>query len=126
MLKRLKRDPISVENPAYPGTPDVNYADGWIELKQLEKWPARLDTVASIAHYTQQQRVWLRRRWLISHNAWLLLAVGRDWLLFDGLTAFQKVGKVTKSELFDVAFCAWTGQPDDIVFDAALRRGENA
>lgn len=116
MLSRVHRDPISVENSAYPGTPDVNYADGWIELKALEKWPARKSTPVRIGHFTQQQKVWLRRRWKISRNAWLLLVVGAEWLLFDGETAFLKVGKSSRSELFDVAFCSWMWQPSNTDF----------
>ena len=52
-------DAISVENPAYPGTPDVNFVEGWVELKWIRAWPAREKTVVKIDHYTQQQRVWL-------------------------------------------------------------------
>ena len=123
-LKAQKRDPISVENRVYPGTPDVNYVEGWIELKVLEAWPVRASTIVSIDHYTQQQRVWLRRRWLVAKNAWLLLTIKRDWLLFDGLVAFRKVGRVTKSELFEVAFCSWIGQPSSSELVAALDNGE--
>ena len=36
---------VRVENAVEAGTPDVNYcidgAEGWIELKQLDRWPAR-------------------------------------------------------------------------------------
>jgi hypothetical protein len=124
MLSAVHRDPISVENSAYPGTPDVNYCDGWIELKVLESWPARESTPARIDHFTQQQRVWLRRRWLIGGNAWLLLVVGREWLLFDGQTAFLSVGKVSRSELFEVAFCSWVRQPCNTSFVNELESGK--
>lgn len=124
MLRKMHRDPISVENSAYPGTPDVNYADGWIELKALDRWPKRANTIVRPRHFTQQQKVWLRRRWRVSQNAWLLLAVGREWLLFDGQTAFEKVGRSSRLELMGVAFYTWIGQPSAQVFVDALDEGK--
>lgn len=89
-------DPISVENPAHPGTPDVNCTAGWVELKQLEAWPVRESSVVRVKHFTPQQRVWLSRRWEANRRAWLLLRVGRlataSWLLLDGAYAARHLG----------------------------------
>jgi hypothetical protein len=101
-LSAARLDPVRVENPIHPGTPDVNLCDGrWIELKQIPGWPARATTVARIDHFTPQQRVWLYRRWKFAPGSTLLLLevirVGQ-WLLFDGDVAAKIVGRVTESE----------------------------
>lgn len=97
-------DAVAVENPAYPGTPDVNYVEGWIELKHKDYWPqVGEDRNILIPHFTQQQRVWLIKRWHRKGNCFLLLQVAQSWLLFDGLTAGNIVGRCTKQELYDHA-----------------------
>jgi hypothetical protein len=108
-LNKRGLDACSVENPAYPGTPDVQHLYGWIELKWLEKWPAREDTTVRLPHFSPQQRCWLARRFKACEKlktdiglAYLLLYVEetKEHLLFDGLTAALKVGK----EGYDRAF----------------------
>jgi hypothetical protein len=102
VLVVAKLDPVRVENPIHPGTPDVNLATGlWIELKSLPAWPLRPTTNVRIAHYTPQQRVWLYRRWKCAPGSTqLLLEVRADkqWLLFDGDVAAKFVGRVTAEE----------------------------
>lgn len=113
-LTRAGYDATSVENPAYPGTPDVQYIGGWLELKYLEDWPKREETTVRIEHFSPQQRVWLLRRYLAclkrDHrygSGWLVLYVAstKDWLVFDGETAARQVAKdgVNKEELFKIA-----------------------
>lgn len=106
-LNKLKLNAFSVENPALPGTPDVAYAHGWAELKYADKWPAYTDTALRLPHFTTQQRVCLRRGWLCTQNWWLCLQVSkpRDWLVFDGGTASQCVGKdgYNKERLMEIA-----------------------
>ena len=97
------RDAVSVENPAYPGTPDVNYVEGWIELKWEREFPKKADSVFRVEHFSPQQRVWLHRRHRKGGKCWLLLQVGKEWMLFDGMTAFEIVGKVCKQELINKA-----------------------
>lgn len=97
VLVAAKLDPVRVENPIYPGTPDVNLATGsWIELKTIEAW--KLDRrVTLIRHFTPQQRVWLYRRWKSAPGTThLVLEVRalRLWLLFDGDVAAKIVGRV--------------------------------
>ena len=97
-LLAAKLDPVRVENPIHPGTPDVNLCDGrWIELKCIPGWPVRVTTVVRIPHFTPQQRVFLYRRWRYAPGSTLLLLEvmsERQWLLFDGDVAAKIVGRV--------------------------------
>jgi hypothetical protein len=102
ILLAAKLDPVRVENPIYPGTPDVNLANGsWMELKCIARWPARATSAVSIRHFTPQQRVWLYRRWKYAPGSTLLLLEVRaegQWLLFDGDVAAKVVGRATTAE----------------------------
>jgi len=113
-LTKAGLDSTSVENPAYPGTPDIQFIGGWIECKWVEDWPKKEETTVRIPHFTQQQRVWLLRRWVASNKSaqhyavgWLVLYVAstRDWLIFDGETAALHVAKegANKARLFEIA-----------------------
>ena len=108
VVKALKPlDAWSVENPCRPGTPDVNFIEGWCELKHKDNWPVRKTTIIRLPHFTPQQRLHLRRRWHLGGNAYLLLQIAQDWLLFDGKAAAEFVGKVTRAELESVANAVW-------------------
>ncbi len=99
---------VPIESPATgSGIPDVNFADGWIELKWLRAWPARESTVVHLDHFTQQQRIWLRKRAAVSPNVWLLLQCRREWLLFSGKDAAWFVGNLTRDGLYGVARRVW-------------------
>jgi len=102
VLLAAKLDPVRVENPIHPGTPDVNLSTGvWIELKCIPGWPVRASTNVRIAHYTPQQRVWLHQRWKYAPGTtFLLLEVisVQQWLLFDGDVAAKIVGRRTTAE----------------------------
>lgn len=102
-LLKARLDPVRVENPIHPGTPDVNLADGrWVELKCIPRWPRRASTVVRIDHFTPQQRVWLFRRWHFAPGSTLLLLEvqsEKQWLLFDGDVAARVVGRVPVVEL---------------------------
>jgi len=99
---------ISVENPALPGTPDVNYVEGWIELKWLRSWPANDETPVRFEHFTPQQRVWHIRRRRKGGRSWVLVQCRRDWLLFDGAVAALKLNFMTKTDMFVHATKFWT------------------
>ena len=98
---------VPVENPAKPGTPDVNYIEGWIELKWLRRWPAREETIVRLEHFTVQQRRFLRDRWQRGGRCWLLLQVGREWLLFTGQDAHDYVGQMSRGGLYRCARVRW-------------------
>lgn len=122
VIRRLKPvDAVAVENPVYPGTPDVNYIDGWLELKWLRRWPKKEETIVRLEHYTPQQRLWLRRRTLRGGRAFLLLQVGKEWLLFKH-PELQDVGKVTKKVLKETAHFYWpTGLNNEELIYALTR-----
>ena len=96
-------DAVAVENPAYPGTPDVNFVEGWIELKWLRNWPVRETSKVPVPHFTPQQRVWLRKRQAAGGNVFLLLQCKKEWLLFDGDTAAKSIDIATRAELIQRA-----------------------
>lgn len=98
---------IAVENPVLPGTPDVNYVGGWIELKWARSWPVRPDSIVRIDHYTVQQRVFAYKRRKAGGQCWWLLQVKKEWLLLDGAVAALHVNRATRQELIDLAERYW-------------------
>ena len=111
---------IAVENPVLPGTPDVNYIEGWIELKWLRSWPVR-DGVVTIPHFTPQQRVWHYRRRKAGGTAWFLLQCKREWLLLDGAVAAMHVNKSTRIELIGLSERYWPNGLDVLDLVERLR-----
>lgn len=113
VIRALKPiDAVSVENRVGPGTPDVNFIDGWVELKSLDTKPKRLDTTKiKIDHYTPQQRAWILKRWMKGGKVFLLLQLEKEWFLFDGMYAARHVGKVVYQELIDNAVAYWPKKP---------------
>lgn len=102
MLTEAGLDAGSVENSAGPGTPDVQYVGGWIELKWIENWPKKAGTPVVIPHFTPQQRCWAIRRYVADPKGiWLILEVGetKEWLLFRGVDV-REIGKtLTQDQL---------------------------
>lgn len=98
---------IAVENPVLPGTPDVNYVEGWIELKWIRAWPKGVDTVVRIPHYTVQQRIWHIKRRRAGGQAWWMLRCRSEWLLMDGALAAIHVNNATKAELIALSGRHW-------------------
>ncbi len=117
-LHAIRADPPGVA----AGTPDVNYIEGWIELKWLRRWPKRETTIVRIEHFTDKQRDWLNDRYNLGGNAWLLLQVQREWLLFTGRDAYDYVGKLTRNGLYRCSRIRWTNGLKDKELIECLRR----
>lgn len=100
---------LAVENPVCPGTPDVNYVEGWLELKSLAAWPDDPITPLSVGHFTPQQRLWLRKREIAGGRIHMLLKVADDWLLISGAAAATYVGKANREFLVSVSDKVWEG-----------------
>jgi len=106
ILKEL--DAFSVENIVRPGTPDINFIPGWLELKWLREWPGNADkSPVLIPHFTLQQRSFLRQRSRAEGSCWVLLQVGREWILLDGWIAAKWLGKATRKELIRMSTKYW-------------------
>ena len=95
---------IAVENPARVGTPDVNYAGGWIELKWLRQWPVKPETPVRFPHFTLTQKAWITQRAKVGGNIWVLIQCKKDWLIFDGPTAVTKSWPSTRLHMAIVLF----------------------
>ena len=126
VVKRLLADydPVAVENGiACPGTPDLECTLGWIELKATNNWPARESTVVRLDHdLSPQQRIWLVRRHRAGARCWVLLTVGRDWLLFGPEDAARHLGKSTKAEMYKLAIATWDTTPTSEQLITCLRK----
>ena len=99
-------DAVRVETGDKDGIPDVNHKHGWIELKVTE-WPARPDTPVDFGHYTQQQRVWHKRRTRAGGRVHLLVRIGTDVLLLRGDVAAMVCGTANREELIAAASRHW-------------------
>lgn len=112
VLVGAKLDPVRVENTVGSGTPDVNYTEGWIELKFAKYWPKREATPLRLDHFVPEQRAWLTKRRKAGGKAFVLLKVGSDeWLLFEGLCAALYLGYEPKERLYDLVIARWTRKP---------------
>jgi len=126
-MVKMKLDPVRVENPALPGTPDVNYIEGWTELKHADRWPPRGGPLQLNHPPTPEQRTWLLRRWHNGGNCWLTLRVGREWLIFRGcdvitLWSDTRDAPPNKQELVNAAAYRAIGPADVALFLARGRR----
>lgn len=96
-------DAMRVENPCLPGTPDIEFIGGWVELKKLDEWPKRATTPVRLPHFTPQQRLWLTRRTEKGGLSLLLLQVSREYLLLYGDQAATLIGQANQAELREAA-----------------------
>ena len=94
---------IPVENKVKEGTPDINCRYGWIECKKLATWPARADTCpVRLKHPILDTQVrWITKRAKTGELVLVCLQVARDWFFFDGVLACQKLGNMTRPEMFE-------------------------
>lgn len=111
-LKRAGLHAFAVENACLPGTPDVAYADGWIELKQIDERPKLSRTAIKVDHFTKRQRIFLEDHWEAGGNAFLLIQVERTYFLFDGDDAAKHVGDLSWAEMHRYSRAYWDSQQE--------------
>jgi len=103
--------PQRVESGITPGLPDIYFIGGWIECKHVNGWPARGGPLR-LSHFTPQQKAWHRMHYRCGGNSFVMLQVGRDYLLFDGHTAVQILGEATEGQLRGWATAVWKNSVD--------------
>lgn len=88
VLRAANLHPVRIENRAWPGTPDVWYNVGALELKDVDRWPPRGGAL-QIDHWTIEQRTWhrLRRSAGGLTTVCIRIRAEREWLFMDGLDA---------------------------------------
>lgn len=106
-------DPVRIENLVGTGTPDVNYTEGWIELKYVARWPPRGGPLR-IDHFTTEQRAWHIRRRKAGGKSYVLVKIGQmEWLLFDGLVAALYLGHEPRQRLYEMVVARWMRKPNN-------------
>ncbi len=104
---------IAVENGyCHPGSPDINYAEGWIECKATNNWPARPGTAVVLDHpVTPEQKIFMMKRERVNGACFVMLNISGEWLLFEGKIAAEYLGRATRVELYDLAVRCWKRTP---------------
>lgn len=102
---------VHVENVMLAGMPDINYVDGWLELKWLKSWPRRPETVVAVPEFKPEQRVFLFNRCRAGGQARVLLRVGKSWLLLPGQWSAIYLGRsAVKVQIEEAAEKYWRNQ----------------
>jgi hypothetical protein len=104
LLKLLKQSgvpAIPVENISWPGTPDIAYPGGWIEVKCVENCdlPKRIDSPLRIDHFTPHQRRFAQRWSSSGGKCFMVLVLGKMWLLLDGNYYWTYMGQHTIEQI---------------------------
>ncbi len=101
------------------GVPDVSFGargvQGWIELKQIPRWPSKTTTLIKLGHFKKEQRAWLKIRQIHGDLCWMLLKVDKIWMIFSP-DKFQYVGTTTKDDLIRSANKVWIKTPEPYEF----------
>lgn len=94
---------VRIEDLLAEGVPDVNYcingAEGWLELKWVEKWPVRETTPLRIPHYTKAQRLWHYMRGSAGGRMFIMVKVDNEYFVFHWQWAYKNLGLTTRTEM---------------------------
>ena len=110
------REATRHEDSLQAGIADVSFVDlggvhGWMELKQLDDYPAREESIVRVEHFTDKQKIWLRKKGKAGGSTWLFMQIKRDYYLFRW-NQIDVVGQVNAAELARSAFYLWKGKMD--------------
>lgn len=90
-------DPVRLETKSTLGIPDVNYRDGWMELKQIPAWPRTRGAPVRIK-LSPGQKAWIRRRVRAGGEVVVSLMVGAEHMLVAGDFAAGADGVAPRAE----------------------------
>ncbi|HPY64449.1 MAG TPA: hypothetical protein PK953_04695 [Smithellaceae bacterium] len=100
------------------GVPDVLFATktkiplcpprvGLLELKFVPCYPKRPETPVRVPSFTPIQRAWLRLFGAASVGVFVLVQVDKDYYLFKGPFAADRLGDMTAEEMKKTASACW-------------------
>ena len=92
-------DPVRIESRLEKGVPDVNYIEGWLELKWHRTQPKKQEVLFILKHWTMEQATWHTRRSFSGGKTFVLLKISQEWLLFTCSDAAQYLNKTSLNEL---------------------------
>jgi hypothetical protein len=111
------------EDRCTPGVPDVSYGMkgkcGWIELKALPKWPRNLKAIVKLPGLTPDQKAWLRDRGSQSGSCYLMIRIGRDYLLYRWHVV-HLLGSLDTTGMYRTARAFWSRSIDWDEFEEFL------
>lgn len=92
---------IPVENISHPGTPDIAYPEGWIEVKTVEnsQLPKRVDTPLRLSHFTPYQRRFAQQWATSGGRCYMVLVLGKMWLLLEAEYYWTFFGRHTIDQI---------------------------
>lgn len=120
-MRRRWRKPVKHADAFTEGVADLSaflprVGTVWIEAKALRRWPARATTKVVLG-MSEAQRDFLWQR-----EGWLFARIGREYLLFRGVTAREFVDRPTstQAELRRVAKKIWRNKVNWKEFEECL------
>lgn len=113
ILREAGLDPCAIESSTGPGIPDINYREGWLELKRVTTLPKRAMTPVRVG-LSPQQTAWLLRRLDAGGKASVLVRAEDQWLLFTRPTQIQFINNLSLSGMRGMATALWNSTPHDL------------
>lgn len=103
------------------GIPDLSYGigcvNGWIELKQIDKWPVKEETLVKPKKFTPQQVSWLKKRNKKGGHCFVFIRVNRiEYFLFRADIARELRKGIPRKDYFCHCIAHWTKSvnPDEL------------
>jgi len=121
---------MRIEDSCNRGTPDVfavtiNGKSVWIELKNVNDIPKKLDTKFVVNCFTIDQRKFAADMFSHNRSGFLLIRAKDSFILIDGLVAANHLNYVSLTQLKAVSLGLWEGNINWNEFRLALEGSYN-
>ena len=104
-------DVQSHEDQYSEGIPDlsfgINGVNGWIELKQIEKWPKKQITKVKPKKFTSEQINWINKREKKGGHCFILVKIEKEYFLFYPNWAKRIKEGLTETEYNSYCIAKW-------------------
>lgn len=106
----------SHEDSLSDGIPDISYGmsgiNGWIELKQIERWPVKAETLVKPKHYTPEQVNWLVDRGNKGGHCFVIVKVHCHIFIFGHHVARDIRSGMSRDDYFVRSYRQWNTSID--------------